>query len=352
MRTGIAELPLHHGKAPRWLFDKMVKLSRAIIEAIVIDKGPQEFLHRVSDPFWFQAFGSVLGFDWHSSGLTTTVCGAMKQGTSEICDRLGLYLCGGKGAISRKTPVQIQRFTERLSIDSQELIYASKMSAKVDNTCVQDGYNLYHHMFIFTREGDWCVVQQGMNPKNHLARRYHWLSSHVDSYVCEPHSAVCSDRKAPCLNMVAQESEQSRRIVTTITKEHPDKIIKETEKILRLPTRHPVLKLDIDPRYFHKILLKTYERFPDNFETLITIQGVGPKTMRALALIGELLYARAPSFRDPARYSFAHGGKDGFPYPVDRNTYNESIAFLESAIKKAAIGENDRFRALKHLVYL
>jgi len=352
MRTGIAELPLHHGKAPRWLFDKMVKLSRAIIEAIVLDRGPQEFLHRLSDPFWFQAFGSVLGFDWHSSGLTTTVCGAMKQGTREICDSLGLYLCGGKGGISRKTPAQIRQFTEKLSIDSQKLIYASRMSAKVDNTCVQDGYNLYHHMFIFTREGDWCVVQQGMNSDNHLARRYHWLSSHVDSYVCEPHAAVCSNRKAPCLNMVAHESEQSRLVCTTIAKEHPDKITKETKKILRLPTRHPVLKLDIDPQYFHKILLKTYAEFPDNFENLITIQGVGPKTIRALAFIGELLYGSAPSFRDPARYSFAHGGKDGFPYPVDRKTYNESISFLESAIKRAKIGEHDRFRALKHLIYL
>jgi hypothetical protein len=352
MRTGIAELPLHHGRAPKWLFEKMVKLSRAIIEAIVIEQGPQEFLQRVSDPFWFQAFGSVLGFDWHSSGLTTTVCGAMKEGTKDICESLGIYFCGGKGGSSRKTPAQIQQTTERLSIDATDLIYASKMSAKVDNVCVQDGYNLYHHMFIFTRQSEWCVIQQGMNPDNHLARRYHWLSSRVNSYVCEPHTAICSNRKAPCLNMVAHKSEGSRSIITDITKEHPDKTIKESTKILRLPTRHPVLRADIDAKYFHKILLKTYERAPSNFETLIAIQGVGPKTVRALALIGELLYGKTPSFQDPARYSFAHGGKDGFPYPVNRKTYNESIAFLESAIKKAKIGKNDRFKALKHLIYL
>ncbi len=352
MRTGIAELPLHYGKAPRWLFEKMTKLSRAIIEAIVIENGTKEFLYRVSDPFWFQAFGSVLGFDWHSSGLTTTVCGAMKEGVKEISKDLEIYFCGGKGSASRKTPTQIQKISEGLSINPTKLIYASKISAKVDNTCVQDGYNLYHHMFIFTKEGNWCVIQQGMNPINRLARRYHWLSSNVKSYVCEPHTAVCCDKKHSCLNMVAQESESSRGIVTNISRNHPDKIVKETKKILKMPTRHPVFKLDINLRYFHKILLKTYDHAPDDFETLITIKGVGPKTIRALALIGELLYAQTPSFRDPARYSFAHGGKDGFPYPVDRTTYNESIAFLESAIKKAKIGENDKFKALKDLLYL
>jgi hypothetical protein len=313
MRTGIAEMPLHYGKAPRWLFEKMVKLSRAIIEVAVIEKGANEFLCRISDPFWFQAFGSVLGFDWHSSGITTTVCGAMKQGTKDISKELGIYFCGGKGRASRKTPVQIQKISERLSMNPIRLIYASKLSAKVDNTCVQDGYNLYHHMFIFTKDGNWSVIQQGMNPENHIARRYHWLSSNVKSYTCEPHTAICCEHKQACLNMVALESKSSRNIVTTIAKEHPDQI----------------LNLDINPKYFHKILLKTYEQSPDNFEKLISIQGVGPKTIRALALVGELLYGETPSFRDPARYSFAHGGKDGYPFPVNKKTYNNSITFLE-----------------------
>jgi hypothetical protein len=352
MRTGIAELPLHHGRAPRWLFEKMVKLSRAIIEAIVIKQGPQEFLERVSDPFWFQAFGAVLGFDWHSSGVTTTVCGAMKEGTKQVSNELGIYFCGGKGGASRKTPQQIQSISERIPINATKLIYASKTSAKVDNTCVQDGYNLYHHMFIFTKAGNWSVIQQGMNPDNHSARRYHWLSSNIESYVCEPHAAVCCDQKKSPLNMVAQESEPSRKITTTMTKEHPEKIIKETKKILKMPNRHPVLKVDINPKYFYKILLKTYEQSPANFEKLITIQGVGPKTIRALALIGELLYGAAPSFRDPARYSFAHGGKDGFPYPVNKDTYNKSILFLEQAIKKAKIGHTDKMKALRKLTYI
>jgi hypothetical protein len=349
MRTGIAELPLHYGRAPRWLFEKMVRLSRAIIEAIVFEKGSQELLNRISDPFWFQALGSVLGFDWHSSGITTTVCGAMKQGVKDIADDLGIFFCGGKGGTSRKTPGQIQKISEHLSINPTKLIYASKISAKVDNTCLQDGYNLYHHMFIFTKQGDWAVIQQGMNPLNHKARRYHWLSSNIKSYVYEPHAAVCCDEKHPLLNMVAQESEVSRMVVTNISKEHPDKILKETKRILKMPLRHPVLKLDINPKYFHKILLKTYERAPKDFEALITLQGVGPKTIRALALIGELLYGKTPSFKDPARYSFTHGGKDGYPYPVDKATYNQSIFFLESAIKKAKIGNTDKLKALKKL---
>jgi len=349
MRTGIAELPLHHGKAPRWLFEKMVKLSKAIIEAIVIEHGSKEFLYRLADPFWFQAFGSILGFDWHSSGLTTTACGAMKEGTKEISKDLGIFFCGGKGGTSRKTPKEIQHITEKLSLNPTKLIYASKISAKVDNTCVQDGYNLYHHMFIFTKEGSWAVIQQGMNPAYHSARRYHWLSTNLKSYVCEPHTAVCCDKRHPSLNMVALKSEPSRTIVTDLAKEHPDKIIEETKKFLKMPMRHPVLKFDINPKYLHKILLKTYEQAPEDFENLVTIQGVGPKTIRALALIGELLYGKTPSFDDPARYSFAHGGKDGFPFPVDKQIYSKSIAFLEATIQKAKMGNGAKLEALKKL---
>lgn len=352
MRTGIAELPLHSGRAPRWLFARMVKLSRAIIEVVVIEHGTQEFLSRISNPYWFQAFGSILGFDWHSSGVTTTVCGAMKEGTKDIAHQLGLFFCGGKGGTARKTPQEITRQTEKLTINPQPLVYASKIAAKVDNTCVQDGYNLYHHMFVFTRSGAWSVIQQGMNPLNHTARRYHWLSSQVDSYVCEPHTAVCCDKKQTALNMIARESEASRAIVTSLAREHPDKLLKEAHKILKMPKRHPVLTLDINPRYFHKVLLTTYDRSPENFEKLVTIKGVGPKTIRALALLGELLFNTVPSFRDPARYSFAHGGKDGFPYPVNRKTYEQSISFLESAIKTAKIGRKDKFKALKKLAAL
>jgi len=368
MRTGIADLPLHYGRAPRWLFEKMTKLSRAIIEAIVIEYGPEEFLRRVSDPFWFQALGSVLGFDWHSSGVTTTVCGAMKEGTKDITHSLGLYFCGGKGGTSRKTPQEIEKIAEKIGKDPKNLVYASKMSAKIDNTCVQDGYNLYHHMFIFTKDLKWAVVQQGMNltpltlspshkrrgnlVEKGTARRYHWLSLNLNSFVCEPHTAVCCDITQPCLNMVSEKSEESRKIVTIISKDKPEKILKETEKILQMPSRHPVLKLDINPKYFYKVLLKTYETAPANFENLLQIEGIGTKTLRALAMIGELIYGIKPSFQDPARFSFAHGGKDGYPFPVDRETYNNSINFLETAIKKAKIGETDRLKLIKKLASL
>lgn len=365
MRTGIADLPLHYGRAPRWLFEKMVKLARAIIEVIVAEYGPEEFLKRISDPFWFQAFGSVLGFDWHSSGVTTTVCGAMKEGTKDIAYEMGIFFCGGKGGTSRKTPGEIGAIAEKLGKDPKNLIYASRISAKIDNTCVQDGYNLYHHMFIFTKTFQWAVIQQGMSEicinksnqesghrpggKNRTARRYHWLSFNLDSFVCEPHTAVCCDITRPCLNMVAKEGDESRRIVAEISKEKPEKILKEATLILKMPARHPILKIDLNPKYFYKILLKTYETSPGDFEELLQIEGIGPKTLRALALIGELIYGVKPSFRDPARYSFAHGGKDGHPYPVDRETYNQSISFLESAIKKAKLGETDRLKALRRL---
>ncbi len=330
----------------------MVRLARAVIETIVVEQGNHEFLKRVSDPFWFQAFGSVLGFDWHSSGVTTTVCGAMKEATRDIGRELGLYFCGGKGAASRKTPGQIEQAAEFLSLDADKLVHASKTSAKVDNSCVQDGYNLYHHMFIFTADGEWSVVQQGMNPDNHFARRYHWLSLDLKSYVNEPHTAVCCDLTSNSLNMVAEESSASREAVTEIARQKPTKTFRETEMILKMPRRHPVLDLDISPAYFHKVLVRTYERAPENFEELIGITGVGPKTVRALALIGEIVYGHSPSFRDPARYSFAHGGKDGFPYPVDRNTYNQSIAYLESAVKRSKIGENDKLKALRKITYM
>ncbi len=352
MRTGVADLPLHHGRAPRWLFEKMVILARAIIETIVVEQGGHEFLRRLSDPYWFQAFGSVLGFDWHSSGVTTTVCGAMKEGTREISRELGVYFCGGKGGASRKTPLQIQQVADAVSLDGDKLVHASKTSAKVDNACVQDGYNLYHHMFIFTADGEWSVVQQGMNPDNRYARRYHWLSLDLESYVSEPHTAVCCDQNQDSLNMVAEESSAARDCVTEIARDKPEKIVKQADKILRMPSRHPVLTLDISKKYLHKILLRTYEQAPYSFEDLLGVPGVGPKTIRALALIGELLYGASPSFRDPARYSFAHGGKDGFPYPVDRSTYNQSVTFLESAVKKSKIGERDKLKALRKLIYL
>jgi len=360
MRTGIADLPLHHGRAPRWLFEKMVKLSRAIIEAIVIEGDRQEFLRRISDPYWFQAFGAVLGFDWHSSGVTTTVCGAMKEGTKDISKDLGIYFCGGKGATSRKTPKEIEKISEGLSIDSARLIYSSKISAKVDNTCVQDGYNLYHHMFIFTKDGDWSVIQQGMNPALKSARRYHWLSSSLTDFVEEPHAGIISERKTKTLDLTAKQSRYTRQTSVGLIKDNFSQLINDVRllsqenwpEVLNLPEDHPIYPEHFNKKRLEKILHQIKEKHPEDFEKLLGIKGVGPKTILALSLISELIYGTKPSWKDPARYSFAHGGKDDYPYPVQSETYDQSIQILKEAIRKTKLTRSEKTQALRSLKVL
>ena len=351
-RTGIANLPLHYGKAPPWLFNRMVKLAREITIAIVAESGPEEMLRRLSHPFWFQAFGCILGYDWHSSGVTTTLCGALKEGIKGLERDLGLFAAGGKGRASRRTPQEIESWGELISLDPAPLVYASRMSAKVDSSAVQDGYQLYHHTFLFTASGLWTVVQQGMNETNRYARRYHWLGETVKSFVNEPHSAILSEAKGQALNLVASESDPARNTITEIaTNEKPDKIVADLKRIktLDLPARHYLSTDDLHPDSLSKILLSTYERQPQDFEQLLGLQGVGPKTIRALSLISELVHGVAPSYRDPARYSFAHGGKDGIPYPVDRKTYDQSIELLRKAINGAKLGLSEKNEAVMRL---
>ncbi len=352
MKTGTANLPLHYGKTPRWLFQRMTVLAREVTIVIVGEFGPSEMLSKLSDPFWFQALGCVLGFDWHSSGLTTTVCGALKEGIKGLERELGLFVGGGKGATSRRTPQEIESFGDALSVDPATLVYASRLAAKVDNTALQDGYQIYHHCFFFTRDGQWSVVQQGMNTTIRYARRYHWLSEGLKDFVCEPHSAVCCDQRGQwVLNTVAQESEEARQTMTEIAKEKPVALLTDLKKLqtLELPARHPVGIEDINPRHLSKILLVTYDRQPEDFETLLGIKGVGPKTIRSLSLISELIYGVKPSFRDPARFSFAHGGKDGYPYPVDRTNYDRTIEALRRAIDAAKLGRREKLDAIKRL---
>lgn len=351
-RTGTAQLPLHGGRAPAWLFGRMVKLAREISIHIVAEYGPEEMLRRLSDPFWFQAFGCVLGFDWHSSGVTTTVTGAVKEGIKGLESDLGFYAGGGKGAVSRRTPAEITSACDRLSIDPGPLVYASRMSAKVDSAAVQDGYQLYHHAFFFTPSGAWSVVQQGMNDANGMARRYHWLSSSVESYVNEPHAAVCAEAPAATLNLVASESERVRETSAELAREKPGVVVSALKGLpaLTMPRRHAVLLADVHPLHLEKILLKTYDRAPENFETLLGMQGVGAQTLRALALVSEVIYGTPASTRDPARFSFAHGGKDGFPYPVSTATYDKTIEVLRGAVTKAGIDRSERVAALKRLV--
>jgi hypothetical protein len=351
-RTGIAHLPLHGGKAPAWLFKRMTGLAREITVAIVSDFGPEEMLNRLSDPYWFQAFGCVLGFDWHSSGVTTTVCGAVKEGIKGMQSDLGFYVAGGKGGTSRKTPSEIENVGHLIKADAGKLVYASRLSAKVDNNAVQDGYQLYHHVFCFTGEGSWAVIQQGMNKENHFARRYHWLGGKVTDFVCEPHNAVCAEAAASTLNLVALESAVARETIAGITRqENPDKIMSHLQhlKNLELPKRHAILTEDIHPDRLYKIFVQTYERQPENFEKLLGMEGVGAKTLRALSLISEIIYGVPVSFRDPARFSFAHGGKDGIPFPVDRKTYDRSIEILHNALERAKVDDKEKMAAIKRL---
>jgi hypothetical protein len=330
----------------------MTELAREITVAIVVDFGPDEMLRRLSDPYWFQALGCVLGYDWHSSGVTTVVCGALKEGLRGLNRELGLFVAGGKGRTSRKTPGEIENSGTLLKVDPSGLVYASRMAAKVDNNALQDGYQLYHHTFFFTSRGSWSVVQQGMNEENRYARRYHWLGEAVTDFVCEPHSAICSQGKSDVLNLVAGESETARSTIAHIAaEERPEKLVEQLEKLkhLELPRRHYLRPEDVKPERLFKIFVKTYERQPEDFKVLLGMEGVGAKTLRALSLISELVYEVPVSLRDPARYSFAHGGKDGHPYPVDRKTYDTSIEILHRALERARVGDTEKIAAFRRL---
>jgi hypothetical protein len=352
MRTGTANLPLHGGRAPRWLFERMTRLAREIMCYMASEFGSEQILNRMSDPFWFQALGCVLGFDWHSSGVTTTTCGAIKQGIKGLEDDLGFYAAGGKGKTSRRTPGEIEEACEHLSIDACPLTYASRMSAKVDSAALQDGFQVYQHAFFFTPAGQWCVVQQGMNDESGMARRYHWLGDRVQTFVNEPHSAVCCDLRGQLmLNFVAEESADMRQRAAEIASQPVDETLGAVDHLplLDMPRRHQILDVDMNPKYLRKVLLKTYDQAPRNFEGLLGVAGVGPKTLRALAMVAELMYGTKTSTRDPARFSFAHGGKDGIPYPVDRATYDGTIDIFHNALNKAGIDHGEKVAAFKRL---
>lgn len=353
MRTGTANLPLHGGKCPPWLFSRMKTLGAAIIEVIVEEFGPLEVLRRLSDPYWFQALGCVLGFDWHSSGVTTTVCGALKEGLKDAQSSLGVFFAGGKGRVSRGTPQEIEILGDRHGLPRQvaDLQYASRMSAKVDSSAVQDGYQIYHHFFTFTKEGDWAVVQQGMNEDNRQARRYHWLSRGVTDFVCDPHAAVCCDQTSPVLNLAAGENQGVRQLSVEAAALGPERVIREIQAAagampnLDMPVGHAIPNTS----YLNRALTAVYARCPESFEELLGISGVGAGTLRALALVAEVAYGAKASYRDPVRFSFAHGGKDGYPFPVNRPDMEHSTRVLERALRKAKSGQSEQLAALRRL---
>jgi len=352
MRRGITNLPLHYGKAPPWLFERMVKLSRCILEFIVMEHGRRVLLEKLSDPYWFQSLGCVLGFDWHSSGLTTTVCGAIKEALKDVGRDIGVFMAGGKGKTALRTPEELERIGEIYGIDTEGLKDISRLVAKVDNTLLQDGYQLYHHTLIFTEEGLWAVIQQGMNERERYARRYHWLGENLRSFVEEPHSGISAQKvhERITLDLTSSESSKSRSAILSLLKDKGT-LLKELDEIrkLELPRRHYITPEDFNVKKLKDTIKKMDESSLNGFEDLLRQRGIGPKTIRALALVSELLYGAKPSFKDPARYSFAHGGKDGHPYPVQREVYDVTIETLKRAIEKAKIGNREKVEAIKRL---
>ena len=371
------KLPLHGGHAPPYLIKRMVKLSNAISKVIVDQYGGHEFLRRLSDPLWFQAFGCVLGFDWHSSGVTTVVTGVLKQALT--VDTHGICIAGGKGRKSRETKKDIPRLAEEhynlSSAKSDNLLYASKMAAKIDGAAVQDGYSLYHHVILFDKDGDWTVVQQGMNPNNKMARRYHWISDTVKTFVSEPHAGIiCASKNLNTLNMTSVDSEQSQKISVELARGNTDNLMSSVMNITKNQqkessmgpldnwiTGHDAANLETEQNDYHtehyemprrlnwNLFKKIYDIQPTNYEQLISIPGFGPAAVRALSLIGEIIFGTKASWQDPVKFNFAHGGKDGVPYPVARMTYDKSISYLSSAIEGAEIEREERIQSLKKL---
>ncbi len=349
-QSGFADLPLHYGRVPPWLANRMATLGRAIIESIVLEYGKKEVLIRLSDPAWFQSLGCVLGMDWHSSGITTSVMGALKKSINPISKDLGIYICGGRGKHSRKTPQELMQVAEKTGLNGVELARSSRLSAKVDNTAIQDGFQIYLHNFILTDEGDWTVVQQGMNKNNGMARRYHWHSEQFQSFVEEPHTYIYGRRHAaPILNLTSGEAKATKKGILELTTESPDKIMKEIRKIIVLPGHHEVQAKDVNMKRLGSILALAQNTEVTDFESMLLLQGLGPRTLQSLTLVSEVIHGTPSRFDDPARYSFAHGGKDGHPFPVPLKIYDRTIKTLKTAVYKAKLGHSDKQMAIKNL---
>lgn len=363
-RTGHADLPLHVGTVPKWLADRMMQMGTLIVESIIENFGKKEVLVRLSDPLWFQSLGAVMGMDWHSSGITTSVMYALKRGINSRAREFGLCICGGRGKYSRKTPDELQFLADATGLDGTKLINSSKLVAKVDSTAVQDGFQLYMHNFILSSEGDWTVVQQGMNVNTKTARRYHWSSENLRSFIEEPHSGITGENEGLILNLTDRNAKSTRERILSFTKENPDRMISEIKNIMKhensiyeinrqrtitMPAHHDVKAEDVNLKRLGAVLATAYEAEPKDFESLLLTQGLGPRTIQSLTLVSEIIYGTPSRFEDPARFSFAHGGKDGHPFPVPLKVYDESIRVLHESIARSKLGYKDKSECIKRL---
>lgn len=347
-RSGTADLPLHGGRVPPWLANRMTELGTSIAEQVILNYGQSGFLTRLSDPFWFQAYGAVMGMDWHSSGITTSVLGALKRGMNPRFSELGLMFCGGRGRQSVRTPDELRAFSVENGLDGNTLVRTSRLTARVDNNAVADGFQLYLHSFAITKSGEWAVVQQGMNPGNHLARRYHWHSAAVRDFVSEPHTAIVGKPQGEILNLVDARAEKAQNALLTIAKEPVANALNDARK-LTMPMRHDVRAEDVDLRRLGAVLAVAHEENLPDFASLLLVEGLGPRTLQSLALIAEVVHGAPSRFSDPARFSFAHGGKDGHPFPVPLKTYDESLAVLRRSLNAARLGHTERLEGFRRL---
>jgi uncharacterized protein len=347
-RSGIADLPLHGGSVPRWLADRMTLLGTAIAENVVHHYGVSALMSRLADPFWFQALGSVMGMDWHSSGITTSVLGALKRGLNPRTRELGIQVCGGRGRYSRQTPAELLRYADGTGLNGDSLVRSSRLAARVDNNTIADGFQLYLHGFIVAASGEWTIVQQGMNGTNGMARRYHWHSATVKDFTREPHTGIVGEHQGTIMNLVAARAEPAQQAVLEIVRNCPDATLAHIQK-LTMPSHHEVRAANVDLKRLGAVLAVAYKREFHNFASLLLLEKLGPRTLQSLALVAEVIHGTPTRFSDPARFSFALGGKDGHPFPVPLKTYDETIQVLRRSLEAAKVGDTEKIDGLRRL---
>lgn len=353
-RTGSADLPLHHGRVPPWLGERMTRLGRVLVEAIVLHYGRDELLRRLAHPFWFQSFGAVMGMDWHSSGITTSVMGALKRGLAPLERELGLHVCGGRGRHSRKTPDELVKVGDAVGLDGAALARTSRLVAKVDSAAVQDGFDLYLHSFVVADDGAWVVIQQGMRTVDRQARRYHWLSEGLEDFVDAPHAAIEGPGQGEILNLTDRRAAAARDAQVELVGDDPDRVVATLRRLreaprLALPAHHDVRVSDVVMRRLRANLAAAADRGPRDFADLLLVPGIGARTVEALALVSEVIHGAPSRFTDPARFSLAHGGKDGHPFPVPIDVYDHTLGVLRDAVDRARLGNDDKLSALRRL---